>query len=273
MTVALGGRAAEELVFGSDHQRRRPTTSSKVAEISRRMIHEWAMGTSVSALQLRGRGRRGVRPHARAARRRAAAPRRRGDAPRVASCSAEHRPQLDALAQALLRHEVLEREDIERDHGRRADAAALGDRGGLRVAADRRRTSGSIPERSGHGRSRPMVTGRWERLTTFSALLAARRDPRRVPADRAAVRSRDDRLRGPRALSHAARPGRAAARRDARRRARARAARRPRGRVLVGDRRRPARRPTGACCGSTCRPRRSATRGCSSSRASCRRGS
>src|SRR3954447_17925508 len=51
MTVLLGGRAAEQLVFGAI------TTGAsddlkQVANISRAMIHEWAMGTSVSALQL-----------------------------------------------------------------------------------------------------------------------------------------------------------------------------------------------------------------------------
>ena len=55
MTVLLGGRAAEQLVFGAI------TTGAsddlkQVAEISRRMIHEWAMGTSVSALQLAAEG-------------------------------------------------------------------------------------------------------------------------------------------------------------------------------------------------------------------------
>ena len=83
MTVLLGGRAAEEIVFGaittgaSDDLRR-------VAEISREMVHEYAMGTSIMSLQGGGgglgRGRRGVRPHARAARRGAAAPGRPGDA-------------------------------------------------------------------------------------------------------------------------------------------------------------------------------------------------
>ena len=53
--VLLGGRAAEELVFGS------VTTGAsddlkQVAAISRAMIHEWAMGTSVSALQLAAEG-------------------------------------------------------------------------------------------------------------------------------------------------------------------------------------------------------------------------
>ena len=55
MTVLLGGRAAEEIVFGAI------TTGAsddlkQVAEISRSMIHEWAMGTSVSALQLTAEG-------------------------------------------------------------------------------------------------------------------------------------------------------------------------------------------------------------------------
>ena len=55
MTGLLGGRAAEELVFGS------VTTGAsddlkRVAAISRAMIHEWAMGTSVSALQLAAEG-------------------------------------------------------------------------------------------------------------------------------------------------------------------------------------------------------------------------
>ena len=81
MTVLLGGRAAEELVFGSITSGAADDLK-KVAEISRAMIHEWAMGTSVSALMLAERGRRRLRPHPRAARRRAAAPRRRGHAPR-----------------------------------------------------------------------------------------------------------------------------------------------------------------------------------------------
>ena len=55
MTVLLAGRAAEQLVFGGI------TTGAsddlkQVGEISRRMIHEWAMGTSVSALQLTAEG-------------------------------------------------------------------------------------------------------------------------------------------------------------------------------------------------------------------------
>src|SRR5687767_1621067 len=50
MTVVLGGRVAEELVFGA------VTTGAagdlqKVAEVSRAMVHEYAMGTSITAMQ------------------------------------------------------------------------------------------------------------------------------------------------------------------------------------------------------------------------------
>ena len=81
MTVLLGGRVAEEIVFGA------VTTGAsddlqRVAEISRAMIHEYAMGTSITSRKISAARRRGLRPHARAARRGAAAPRRRGHAPR-----------------------------------------------------------------------------------------------------------------------------------------------------------------------------------------------
>ena len=55
MTVLLGGRAAEELVFGSITNGASDDLK-RVAAISRAMIHEWAMGTSVSALQLAAEG-------------------------------------------------------------------------------------------------------------------------------------------------------------------------------------------------------------------------
>ena len=152
MTGLLGGRAAEELVFGS------VTTGAsddlkRVAAISRSMIHEWAMGTSVSALQLAAEGgavsdrtrelrdaeqqhladeamRRAVkllvehRDAARPARRRAAA--RRG-----------------ARARGHRAH-----------HGRRPDAAARRPPAGCASWPPSRQTSSRIPERSSPGRSR-----------------------------------------------------------------------------------------------------------------------
>ena len=71
-----------------DHQRGRRRPAQGCRE-TRRMIHEWAMGTSVSALQLAAEGG-AVSDRTRvAARRRAAAPGRPGDAPRRAP---HHRP-------------------------------------------------------------------------------------------------------------------------------------------------------------------------------------
>jgi cell division protease FtsH len=51
LAVSLGGRAAEQVVFGSITNGAADDLR-KVADKTRRMIHEWAMGTSVSALQL-----------------------------------------------------------------------------------------------------------------------------------------------------------------------------------------------------------------------------
>ena len=99
----------------------------QVAAISRAMIHEWAMGTSVSALQLAAEGG-AVSDRTRELR--DAEQQHLADEAmrRAVKLLTEHRAQLDQLAGALLRHEVLDREDIERDHGRRPDAAALGRR-------------------------------------------------------------------------------------------------------------------------------------------------
>ena len=66
MSVLLGGRAAEEIVFGA------MTTGAaddlaRVADISRSMVHEYAMGTTITSLKVSARGRRGLRPYAPAA--------------------------------------------------------------------------------------------------------------------------------------------------------------------------------------------------------------
>jgi cell division protease FtsH len=111
MTCLLGGRAAEQLVFGS------VTTGAagdlkRVAAISRAMIHEWAMGTSVSALQLAAEGG-AVSDRTRELR--DAEQQHLADEAmrRAVRLLTEHRAQLDALAAALLRQEVLERADID----------------------------------------------------------------------------------------------------------------------------------------------------------------
>jgi cell division protease FtsH len=112
MTVLLAGRVAEELVFGAI------TTGAandlhRVAEISRAMIHDYAMGTSITSRKISAHGgevsdrtrelRDEEQQHLADEARRAAA-----------RLLAEHREQLDEMAGALLRDEVLERADIDR---------------------------------------------------------------------------------------------------------------------------------------------------------------
>ena len=77
------------------------------------MIHEWAMGTSVSAIQLVAEGG-AVSDRTRELR--DAEQQHLADEAmrRAVRLITEYRAQLDQLAGALLRQEVLEREDIER---------------------------------------------------------------------------------------------------------------------------------------------------------------
>ena len=112
MTVLLGGRAAEQLVFGSI------TTGAsddlkQVAEISRQMIHHWAMGTSVSALQLSAEGG-AVSDRTRELRDAEQQHLADESMRRALKLITTHRAHLEQLAGALLRQEVLEREDIDR---------------------------------------------------------------------------------------------------------------------------------------------------------------
>jgi cell division protease FtsH len=138
MTVLLGGRVAEELVFGAI------TTGAsddlaRVAEITHAMVHAYAMGGSG--------GHQGVRPDSAVS----DLYRRLRDeeqqelahqAARAARALIEsHRGQLDALAGELLDNEVLERAAIDRIMGDAAAparpgraavgvAAAVGEQGG-----------------------------------------------------------------------------------------------------------------------------------------------
>ena len=111
MTVLLGGRVAEQIVFGAI------TTGAsddlkRVADISHSMVHDYAMGTagvgrspdgdvrlSETTLRIRDEERQDLIEEARRAAQRLVL---------------SHRPQLDALADELLEHEVLERDAIER---------------------------------------------------------------------------------------------------------------------------------------------------------------
>ncbi len=111
MTVLLGGRVAEQIVFGSI------TTGAsddlkRVADIAHSMVHDYAMGSagvgrtpdgdvrlSETTLRLRDEERRELVDEARRAARK---------------LIVSHRAQLDALAAELLDNEVLDRDAIER---------------------------------------------------------------------------------------------------------------------------------------------------------------
>jgi cell division protease FtsH len=111
MTVLLGGRVAEQVVFGAI------TTGAsddlkRVAALSHQMVHDYAMGTggagrapegdvqlSETTLRIRDEERQDLVEEARRAAQR---------------MIVAHRRQLDALARELLEHEVLERDAIER---------------------------------------------------------------------------------------------------------------------------------------------------------------
>jgi cell division protease FtsH len=110
MTMLLGGRLAEQIVFGS------VTTGAsddlkRVAEIAHAMIHDYAMGTETTSL-------RAVTDGASEATRRVRDEEVRdlADAAYRAARAIidHHRPQLDQLAATLLDNEVLERGDIDR---------------------------------------------------------------------------------------------------------------------------------------------------------------
>jgi cell division protease FtsH len=111
MTVLLGGRVAEQIVFGAI------TTGAsddlkRVAEISHQMVHDFAMGTagmgrspdgdvrlSETTLRIRDEERQALIEEGRRA---------------AQKLIIGHRLQLDALAHELLEREVLERDSIER---------------------------------------------------------------------------------------------------------------------------------------------------------------
>jgi cell division protease FtsH len=113
MTMLLGGRAAEQLVFSSI------TTGAsddlkRVAEIARSMVHDYAMGTGSSSLRAIDDGAAEATRRVRDAEVRELA----DEAYRAAQSIVDrHRVQLDELAGTLLAKEVLERPDIDRIMG------------------------------------------------------------------------------------------------------------------------------------------------------------
>ncbi len=111
MVVLLGGRAAEECVFGA------VTTGAsddlhRVADISRSMVHEYAMGTSVTSLRINAEGGQvsDKTRHLRDEEQQHLADEAMRTATRIVR---SHRDKLDAMAFALLRNEVLERSEID----------------------------------------------------------------------------------------------------------------------------------------------------------------
>jgi cell division protease FtsH len=110
MTMLLGGRAAEQVVFGSI------TTGAsddlkRVADIAHAMIHDYAMGTGMGPMRVLSdvSSEATRRVHDEEIRELA------DEAFRAAlSILDANRPQLDQLALTLLSNEVLEREDIDR---------------------------------------------------------------------------------------------------------------------------------------------------------------
>ena len=138
MTMLLGGRAAEQLVFGSI------TTGAaddlkRVAEIAHAMVHEYAMGTGSSSLRAHGDDAAEVDPPG--ARRRGPRARRRGLPGRHQADRLPPRRSSTSSPSTLLANEVLERADIDRIMGRDAPGRAAADR----RAVGRRRDGAAIP--------------------------------------------------------------------------------------------------------------------------------
>jgi len=135
MVMLLGGRAAEEIVFGAC------TTGAsndleRVADISRAMVHEYAMGTSISSLKLAAEGG-AVSDRTRELRDSEQQHLADEAMRRAMRLISEHREQLDGLAAGLLRNEVLERQDIDRVMEGAAPRRQSGAHGLRVVAAER----------------------------------------------------------------------------------------------------------------------------------------
>jgi cell division protease FtsH len=116
--VALGGRAAEEIVYGE------PTTGAEsdieqLTELARQMVGRWGMSEEIGPLAVLPADSRGPLFPGTAAT--SAHTQERVDAEvrrivgkahkEVLALLAAHRPQLDALAAALLEHETLDEDD------------------------------------------------------------------------------------------------------------------------------------------------------------------
>jgi cell division protease FtsH len=129
--VALAGRAAEELVFGS-HTTGAESDLEQVTAITRQMVGRWGMSDVIGPLVAFPAGEDAFVPGAQTASpdtqrlvdeeaRRIAV-----DAEKeVSDLLAEHREKLDALAAALLEHETLDQHDAYEAAGLAVDALPL----------------------------------------------------------------------------------------------------------------------------------------------------
>jgi cell division protease FtsH len=110
MTMLLGGRTAEELVFGSI------TTGAaddlkRISDVAYAMVHDYAMGTGITSMNVAPSGLSEATRRVRDDEVRELA----DEAARAARAIIdEHRAQLDELAATLLANEVIERADIDR---------------------------------------------------------------------------------------------------------------------------------------------------------------
>jgi cell division protease FtsH len=110
MTMLLGGRAAESLVFGSVTNGATDDLK-RVADIAYSMIHDYAMGTGFTSMRVNAEQLSESTRRVRDAEVRELA----DEAFRAASeLLRTHRALLDKLARALLTDEVLERGEIDR---------------------------------------------------------------------------------------------------------------------------------------------------------------
>ncbi len=110
MTMLLGGRAAERIVFGE------VTTGAsddlkRVTEIAHAMVTEYAMGTSIVSQQA---GSEELSEHLRRLRDEERADLTDQAFRQALELIVAYRPQLDALAASLLEHEGIDREEIDR---------------------------------------------------------------------------------------------------------------------------------------------------------------
>ena len=136
LAVSIGGRVAEELIFGYDKVKTGASSDIQYAtEMARDMVTRWGMSDELgrlhyaepdercsSAIRSTAHGRCRTRPRRRSTRKSAASSRRLR--PRQAPAD-ENRDELETLAEALLEYETLTGDEIKKlIAGERSTAAA-----------------------------------------------------------------------------------------------------------------------------------------------------